>query len=62
VFQETMAPGQTESWSDDEIIVVETGNGAALRVAVNGRVLGTMCGRGEVCRRAWGPDGEIVSP
>mgnify|MGYP001320140689 FL=1 len=62
VFQETMAPGQTQSWSDDELIIVETGNGAALLVSVNGVPLGTVCGRGELCTRAWGPNGEVTSP
>lgn len=62
VFQETMAPGQTESWSDDELIIVETGNGAAVLITVNGVPWGTMCGRGELCTRAWGPDGEVATP
>jgi hypothetical protein len=62
VFDALMAPGQTETWSDDEMIVVATGNGAGLRVTVNGQALGPMCGRGEVCTRAWGPTGEIPPP
>lgn len=60
VFQETMEPGQTETWSDDEVIVVETGNGAALDVAINGVALGPMGERGQLCTRAWGPQGEIA--
>ena len=62
VFDALMAPGQTERWSDDEMIVVATGNGAGLQVTVNGGALGPMCGRGEVCTRAWGPTGEIPPP
>jgi cytoskeletal protein RodZ len=62
VFDGLMAPGQIETWSDDEIIVVATGNGAGLQVTVNGEALGPMCGRGEVCTRAWGPTGEIPPP
>jgi cytoskeletal protein RodZ len=62
VFDGLMAPGQTETWSDDEVIVVATGNGAGLQVAVNGQALGPMCKRGEVCIRAWGPTGEVSPP
>jgi cytoskeletal protein RodZ len=62
VFDGLMAPGQTETWSDDEMIVVGTGNGAGLQVTVNGQALGPMCGRGEVCTRAWGPTGEMLPP
>jgi cytoskeletal protein RodZ len=62
VFEDMMAPGQTETWSDDEVIVVKTGNGAGLQVTVNGQVQGTMCGRGEACTRAWGPTGQVAPP
>jgi cytoskeleton protein RodZ len=62
VFDGLMSPGQTETWSDDEVIVVATGNGAGLQVTVNGQALGPMCGRGEICTRAWGPTGEVSPP
>ena len=62
VFDGLMAPGQTETWSDDEMIVVATGNGAGLQVTVNDQPLGPMCGRGELCTRAWGQTGEIPPP
>ncbi len=62
VFEEMMVPGQTETWTGEEMIVVKTGNGAALQVTVNGTALGTMCERGELCTRAWGPNGEIAPP
>jgi hypothetical protein len=62
VFQELMTPGQRESWSDDEMLIVETGNGAALQVTVNGVLLGPMGSRGEFCTRAWSPHGEISPP
>lgn len=61
VFQGLMKPGQAESWSDDEMLVVETGNGAALKVTVNGTMLGRMGDRGEFCSRAWSPSGEVAS-
>ncbi len=61
LFQEMMTPGQIETWTEEESIVVETGNGAALRVTVNGAELGTLCNeRGELCTRAWGPSGEVT--
>jgi cytoskeletal protein RodZ len=62
VFDGLMAPGQIETWSDDEVIVVATGNGAGLQVTVNGQTLGPLCERGELCTRAWGPTGEVSPP
>lgn len=62
VFDRTMDPGQVETWSGQEAIVVETGNGAGLYVTVNGQPLGALGGRGEASRRAWGPTGEITPP
>ncbi|MGD2104759.1 MAG: DUF4115 domain-containing protein [Anaerolineae bacterium] len=61
-LQQTMEPGQTHSWTDNDIIIVETGNGAALQVTVNGASLGTMGERGEFCARAWTPSGEVSPP
>ena len=62
VFEGLMAPGQVESWSDQEMVIVDTGNGAGLLVTVNGQSQETMCGRGQVCTRAWGPGGEVSVP
>jgi cytoskeletal protein RodZ len=62
VFDGLMAPGQAQTWSDDQTITVATGNGAGLQVTVNGQALGPMCGRGEVCTRTWGPTGEVSPP
>ncbi len=59
-FEGMLAPGET-TWSGREAIVVDTGNGAALQVTVNGQAQGKMCGRGQVCTRAWGPTGELVA-
>jgi cytoskeletal protein RodZ len=61
-FEGMLATGQTESWSGREAVTVDAGNGAGLLVTVNGQSQGTMCGRGEVCIRAWGPGGEIHAP
>jgi len=61
VFEDFMAQGQMESWSGKESVVVETGNGAGLLVTFNNHLLGTMCGRGEVCTRTWTPGGEAAA-
>lgn len=62
VYQEMMTPGQIETWTGNEVIVVETGNGPALTVTVNGAEVGSLCDeRGVLCVRAWGPDGEVAS-
>lgn len=61
-FEGMLDPGQSETWSGKEEIVVETGNGAGLQVTVNGQSQGAMCGRAETCARGWGPEGEIAMP
>ncbi len=62
VFEGQMALEQVETWSGWATVAVDTGNGAALLVTVNGQLQGPMCGRSEVCTRVWGPDGEIAAP
>ena len=62
VFEGMMAAGQTAPWSGRQQVAVDTGNGAGLRVTVNGQAQGTMCGRAQVCTRAWGPAGEAAAP
>lgn len=62
VFEGLLSPGRTETWSGQEVVIVDTGNGAGLLVTVNEQPQGTMCGRGEVCSRVWGPSGEIHTP
>jgi len=57
-----LASGQVETWSGQEAIVVETGNGAGLLVTVNEQSQGPMCGQGQACTRAWGPAGEVAVP
>jgi len=62
VFEGLLSPGRAETWSGQEVVIVDTGNGAGLLVTVNEQPQGTMCGRGEVCSRVWGPSGEIHTP
>jgi cytoskeleton protein RodZ len=62
VFEGLLSPGQIETWSGQEAVIVDTGNGAGLLVTINDQPQGTMCGRGEVCSRVWGPRGEIHTP
>lgn len=59
-FEGILAPEQVETWFGQEAVVVESGNGAGLMVTVNGQLQGALCGRGEICRRAWGPEGEMA--
>jgi cytoskeleton protein RodZ len=61
-FEGMLGTGQIETWSGQEAISVETGNGGGLLVTVNEQPQGTMCGRGQVCTRAWGPAGEVAVP
>jgi cytoskeletal protein RodZ len=63
VFAGLMAPEETQTWSAQESILVETGNGAALTATVNGESLGSLGDRGEIVARVWGPQGELeVTP
>ena len=54
-----LGPNEVKTWSGDEEILVETGNGAALEATVNDRLVGPLGGRGSIVRRAWAPMGEI---
>lgn len=62
-FEGMLSPGAPQTWVGQEIVIVETGNGAGVVAVVNGQTQGPLCGRGEVCARGWGPEGEIpVTP
>ncbi len=61
-FEGMLSPGIPQTWTGDELVAVETGNGAGVVVIVNGQNLGPLGKRGEVCIRGWGPEGEIELP
>lgn len=58
-FEGMLSPGNPQTWVGNEMVIVETGNGAGVLAIVNGQPQGPLCGRGEVCTRGWGPTGEI---
>jgi cytoskeleton protein RodZ len=58
-FEGMLATGQAETWSGQEAVVVDTGNGAGLLATVNGQLQGVVGERSQLCNRAWGPTGEI---
>lgn len=59
-FEGMLSPAAPKTWVGQEMVIVETGNGAGVVAIVNGQPQGPLCGRGEVCARGWGPQGEIV--
>jgi cytoskeleton protein RodZ len=61
-FEGMLATGQTEAWSGQETVVVDTGNGAGLLATVNDQPQGVVGERSQLCSRAWGPTGEIGVP
>lgn len=58
-FEGMLSPEAPQTWVGQEMVIVETGNGAGVVAIVNGQSQGPLCGRGEVCARGWGPQGEI---
>jgi len=63
VFEGMIGPDSTQPpWTAEELVVVETGNGAGVIAVVNGQVQGPVGGRGEVCARGWGAEGELEVP
>ena len=61
-FEGIMAPAVPQTWIGQEMVLVETGNGAALIAMVNGQSEGFVGGRGEVSARGWSPEGELEVP
>jgi cytoskeletal protein RodZ len=59
VFQGVAEVGQTINATASERCVVETGNGGAFRLYLNGQDFGMLGEQGEVVQRAWSPTGEV---
>ena len=59
-YQGRVKPGAILDLSGDQLVEVTTGNGAAFRVALNGRDLGLLGGLDETVTRLWAPQGEIT--
>jgi hypothetical protein len=59
-FEGILEPGQPQTWQGEQQVIVETGNGAALDVVVNGQELGVLGPRNRVVVRAWGAQGEVT--
>jgi hypothetical protein len=55
-----MDPGQVETWSTTNKIVLETGNAAGLLLTLNDQQQGPLGARGETVTRAWTPSGETA--
>jgi cytoskeletal protein RodZ len=59
VFQGVAEVGQTINATATERCMVETGNGGAFHLYVNGNDFGKLGEQGEVVQRAWTPTGEV---
>lgn len=60
IFQGIAAPGQPLQAVASTQAQVETGNGGAFNLAINGVDWGALGGAGQIVRRAWSPQGEIA--
>ena len=58
VFQGIAEPEQAIEAAGGEIVIVNTGNGGAFELLINGTFWGTLGEQGEIVRRAWTPVGE----
>ncbi len=61
-FEGLIEPGKSWTWEAREQLIVETGNGAAFTLAVNGKTMGALGARDRITIRAWSPRGEVVPP
>lgn len=59
-FQGVATPDQPIEATASDICQVETGNGGAFQLFINGEAFGTLGEQGEVVRRAWSPTGEVT--
>jgi len=61
-FEGLFKPGDALNWEAQEMIIVESGNGAGLAASFNGKPAGVLGPRGQVVARAWTPSGETAVP
>ena len=59
-FEGILEPGTSHTWQAQQQVIVETGNGAALTAAVNGRDFGLLGPRDRIVVRAWSAEGEVT--
>ncbi|MGC9398469.1 MAG: helix-turn-helix domain-containing protein [Anaerolineae bacterium] len=59
VFQGVATPDQSVEATASERCTVETGNGGAFQLFLNGEDFGPLGQQGEIVRRAWSPAGEV---
>jgi hypothetical protein len=59
VFQGIADPQQAIEAVGGEIVIVNTGNGGAFDLFLNGTSWGTLGQQGEIVQRAWSPEGEV---
>jgi hypothetical protein len=62
VFEGMLDPESPQTWGAQEMVIVETGNGAGVVAEVNGQSQGPIGSRGEASARGWAPDGELEVP
>jgi hypothetical protein len=60
IFQGVATPGQPIQATASETLIVATGNGGAFKLYVNGDDWGLLGDQGDVVRRAWSPEGELM--
>jgi hypothetical protein len=60
VFQGVAQPQQAIEAVGEEIVIVNTGNGGAFELFVNGTNWGPLGQQGEIVQRAWTPEGETI--
>lgn len=58
VFQGIAEPQQAIEAAGGEIVIVNTGNGGAFELLINGTLWGALGEQGEIVQRAWTPEGE----
>lgn len=61
-FEGILTPDDVTTWRGKEQVIIETGNAAALSVAVNDQAIGVLGARNTVAVRGWTPDGELTVP